>query len=117
MKATILATAMDIAAKLISDIETKISTNAIGEKTSDYHAFLENEHGDCISVQLTEETCGLVPMDYFYSLHLVDNITGKNCDLYYTDEFNKKSVVKLVAGVMCDCIRDIFGKTANEGGL
>ena len=98
----LIITAVEIVDNLFDDIKNKINTNTHGEFMSDYHAFAEDESGECISIQLTEETNGLSPEEYFYSIHLVDNITGRDCELYFSDEFNKESVLKLVTDIIAN---------------
>jgi len=98
----LIITAEEIVENLFADIENKINTNSHGERISDYYAFVEDENGECISIQLTEETNGLPRNEYFYSIHLIDNISGKDCELYSSDEFNKDSVLELVTSIIAN---------------
>ena len=106
-KLTILTTASEMANLLLSDIKSEASSNSYGERVSDYYVFLVNGNGDSISMQLTEETHSLQETEYYYSLHLVDDVTGKDCDIFSTVDFTEESVAKLVAEVMAGCLTDI----------
>ena len=106
-KITILATASEIASNLLSDINNGVLTNALGERTSDYYTFLVNGNGECICMQLTEEIHALEEAEYFYTLHLVDDISGKYCEVYFSDAFTEESVTKMVAEVINSCLMDI----------
>ena len=102
-----VATATEIVGFMFDEIESGETRNSFGERTSDYYSFLADETGESMSLQLTEETCGLQPEDYFYMLLLVDNITSKDCDVFFADKFTKESVLALVESVITNCIADI----------
>ena len=105
---TILGTAKEITDALFDDIENEISTNSHGELISEYYAFLKRNDDEFISVQLTRETNGLTEEEYFYSVHLVDNITGKDCELYTADKFCRTSVFNLISEIMKNIISEII---------
>jgi hypothetical protein len=107
MKIASSVTAAEIVENLYADMENGNLTNTHGERISAYHAFLWDEDGNCIAVQATEEKDGLPEGEYFYSVHVVDNITGKDCELYCTDELSKESLLVLVSDIIKTALDDV----------
>jgi len=53
-----------------------------------------------VLMQLTEEADDLEASGYHYSLHVIDNITDADCEIYFTQSNTAESVEKLIMDVI-----------------
>ena len=82
---------------VLCDMEKRHETNSYGERISRYHQILEDCNGATVAVQVTVETDGLESDEYHYSVHLVDNITMRDCQLSYpTKSLSKTELFQLI---------------------
>ena len=101
-----IASANEIVDSLLQDIADKISTNSYGEQESDYYSFAEDENGNRISVKIIEERDGLVPEEYFYTVHFIDDITEKDCEIFSTNEQTRDSLFELISSLIDNMIKE-----------
>ena len=108
MKIVFTASALEITDALHTDMESGNYTNPYGERTSEYHTFVRDETDNSISMQSTEERDGLSPDEYFYTVHLIDEITGKDCEIFNSNEQTKESLLLLVTDIVKNTLSDVI---------
>lgn len=55
-----------------------------------------------MSVSLIENIHGLPEGEGYYTLHLVDDVSGDPCELYHTDDLSEDSLVDLLKEILDD---------------
>ncbi len=58
--------------------------------------------GHTISISLTENIANLPENEWFYGLHVVDDIFDKPCELRFTEHLDKGELAKLIEGIVKD---------------
>jgi len=107
MAIKVLITADEMVACLLNDISEGISINSYGDRLSDYHSFVEDENGNCVCVNITEEKEGLAPDEYYYSVHLIDGITGKDAEIFSTRDLSRESLLELVDSLIKNTLEEL----------
>lgn len=76
-----------------------------GDRTSTYFIIARGigqyEHSKVYS-SLIEEKVGLPTKDWSYSLHIINNIDGTNCEFKHTDSLDEQELVSLLGKVLTD---------------
>jgi hypothetical protein len=83
------------------------TTNCNGDRVGSYYTLIDDEEGNCVLISVTEEKDDLVPERYYYSVHLVDNITGSNCEMFFTDNQTKESLHSLIKEISDNTIDEL----------
>ena len=75
-----------------------------GDRSSQYFTIAKGrQHIDrTVSVALIENTHGLPKGEGYYTLHLVDDVSGEPCELYHTDDLGEDSLVGLLKEILDD---------------
>jgi hypothetical protein len=92
---------------MLKDIEEGIATNMNGENYSEYYTLVQLSDSDkkaSVNTTLCEEESN--PENKYYSVHLVDDITGGFCETYYTDTPTREELV--------DVLRDLINTITKE---
>lgn len=79
-------------------------TTESGDRSSQYFIIAKGrQHIDrTVSVALIENTHGLPEGEGYYTLHLVDDVSGDPCELYHTDDLSEDSLVGLLGEILDD---------------
>lgn len=79
-------------------------TKENGDRSSQYFTIAKGrQHIDrTVSVALIENTHGLPEGEGYYTLHLVDDVSGEPCELYHTDNLSEDSLVSLLKEILDD---------------
>jgi len=109
MAIKVLITADEMVTCLLNDISEGISINSYGDRLSDYHSFVEDENENCVCVNITEEKEGLASDKCYYSVHLIDDITGKDAEIFSTRDLSRESLLELVDSLIKNTLREIEG--------
>lgn len=73
-----------------------------GDRSSQYFTIAKGRrHIDkTVAVALIENIHGLPEGTGYYTLHLIDDVNGKPCQLYHTDDLNEDSLVNLLKEIL-----------------
>jgi|GEM_PF-4019316 len=86
---------------LLERLEKDGETNDNGDRCAgDYCLFLEDKNGNKASLHITEEKWDLEPSEYYYSIHLINNITFTDCKFLYSNNLSKDDLLKIVAEII-----------------
>lgn len=77
-----------------------------GDRSSGYFAVAKETDGDDeVTAALIENKAFLKPKEWFYSVHLIDDITMADCELICTEDLDKKCLTRTIEE-MYDSIRN-----------
>ena len=51
-------------------------------------------------MSLIENTHGLAADSGYYTLHMIDDVSGEQCELYHTDDLSEDSLVNLLKEIL-----------------
>ena len=79
-------------------------TTENGDRSSQYFTIAKGcQHIDrTVSVALIENIHGLPEGAGYYTLHMVDDVSGEPCELYHTDDLSEDSLVSLLKEILDD---------------
>lgn len=79
-------------------------TTENGDRSSQYFTIAKGrQHIDrTVSVALIENIHGLPEGEGYYTLHVVDDVSGEPCELYHTDDLGEDSLVSLLKEILDD---------------
>ena len=98
----VVMTAHELVNAALEDIRAGGMTNPNGESQSNYLSFVENDNGDCASLQITKESAGIEESERFYSIHLIDNLSGEgwsDAELFSTEKLCETELLELVSSI------------------
>ena len=84
-----------------------------GDRSSTYFlvAKAEERQGAEVTAALIENKAGLEPNEQYFSVHLIDDISMKDCELVSTDSLDAEAVVDTLEGIYAG-----LEKRLNNGG-
>lgn len=105
-KYIISTTAEDLAKDMIEDLDRGERTQN-GDRVSNYFELAHTEGrdtngDDSVTVSLIEFVNGLDGDTPYYGLHIIDDITGADCELRYTEELTEAALVTLLKEIIAD---------------
>lgn len=78
-----------------------------GDHSSGYFVVAKETDGDDeVTAALIENKAFLKPKEWFYSVHLIDDITMADCELVCTDSLSRQNLVRTV--------EEIYGSIENR---
>lgn len=82
-------------------------TTENGDRSSQYFTIAKGRQyiDRTVSVALIENIHGLPEGEGYYTLHLVDDVSGDPCELYHTDDLSEESLVGLLGEILNDLER------------
>lgn len=93
-----VASASDIVDSIFEEFEDIHNTNDYGEKCSSYFVIAWNESLEkTISISVTRESNGIPVDEQFYSIHVIDEIDDRDCDLHSTNDTKRTSLLKEIS--------------------
>lgn len=89
------------AVSMIADLGNGQTTEN-GDRSSRYFSIAKGyPHIDrTVSVALIENTHGLAADSGYYTLHMIDDVSGEQCKLYHTDDLSEDSLVNLLKEIL-----------------
>lgn len=77
-------------------------TTVNGDRSSQYFVIAKGRRSkeQMVSVSLIENIYGLAEDERYYTLHLVDDVSGVPCELYHTDDLSEGSLVALMKEII-----------------
>lgn len=73
------------------------TTTEIGDRVSDYFELARGSEGDTsVSVSLIENVHGLDGEEPYYGVHIIDDISSKDCFMRYTKTLNRNELISLL---------------------
>ena len=89
------------AVSMIADLGNGQTTEN-GDRSSRYFSIAKGyPHIDrTVSVALIENTHGLAADSGYYTLHMIDDVSGEQCELYHTDDLSEDSLVNLLKEIL-----------------
>lgn len=105
-KYIISTTAEDLAKDMIEDLDRGERTQN-GDRVSNYFELAHTEErdpngDDSATVSLIEFVNGLDGDTPYYGLHIIDDVTGADCELRYTEELTEAALVTLLKEIIAD---------------
>lgn len=105
-KYIISTTAEDLAKDMIEDLDRGERTQN-GDRVSTYFELAHTEErdpngDDSATVSLIEFVNGLDGDTPYYGLHIIDDVTGADCELRYTEELTEAALVTLLKEIIAD---------------
>lgn len=104
-KYIISATAEGLAKDMIEDLNRGERTQN-GDRVSTYfelaHAEERDPGGGGVTVSLIEFVNDLDGDAPYYGLHIIDDVTGADCELRYTEELTEAALVALLKEIIAD---------------
>lgn len=105
-KYIISTTAEDLAKDMIEDLDRGERTQN-GDRVSTYFELAHTEErdpngDDSVTVSLIEFVNGLDGDAPYYGLHIIDDVTGADCELRYTEEPTEAALVALLKEIIAD---------------
>lgn len=99
-------TAAIVAEALVADLGNGPTTQN-GDRSSNYMILAADQTGKRVaSVALIENKTNLEPTEWFYALHVVDDISCRPCELHTLDDLNLDGIVSELSAIMAriqDC--------------
>lgn len=94
--------------ELLADMNEGNRKNNFGEPKSGYHSLL-TKYEDNVPVHeslisISEETEGLKPEEYFYALHLLDDLSDADGEIFKC-EVDRTALIDMVKKLQDNCIK------------
>lgn len=89
-----------LAKDMMDSASNSMTRNEYGDKHGDYFTLAENASGAGLYVAATEVANIEVTGKPYYTIHVVDDITERDCELHYTDDLSEDAVVRVLEEIV-----------------